>query len=359
MACELVMNCNEKTHPLLTIAIPTWNRAAYLQLNLKQLSGQISKAANNIEILISDNCSTDETPAVVAGFVEQGLPIRYIRNSENVGSDFNIAQCFNEAAGRYVLILGDDDLLIDGSLVLLLALLDKKQYGVLSMRPYGYENDFRREHPGGCSRIHEFTDAGDFVVALGAFSTLISANIISKELLSGVDARKFCGSNLVQTHLVYRAVLAAEVNVCIDQYLVACKRNNSGGYDFSQVFVDRFEAILDECHVLGLSREAIVKLERRLLIGYYPFYIWRQRLGGGEDLDAAWERFRIRYDGRLAFHLFVAPIFRLPRRVALVWGAMAIVVGRVFNGDARRGLSFALHRLTKAGLRLWPRFPSW
>jgi abequosyltransferase len=245
------MNVKKQFQPLLTIAIPTYNRASYLRLNLEQLSSQFYKVAHNVEILISDNCSTDKTSDVVTGFVAQGLPIRYIRNPENIGSDCNIAQCFNEAAGRYVLILGDDDLLVDGALEILLALLEKNHYGVLSMRPYGYDNDFRREYPGGGSRVHEFTDVGEFVIALGAFSTLISANIISKELLSKVDARKFCGSNLVQTQLVYRAALAARLNVCVDQYLVACKRNNTGGYVFPQVFVDHFVAILDECQVSG------------------------------------------------------------------------------------------------------------
>jgi glycosyltransferase involved in cell wall biosynthesis len=341
------MNGKRQLQPTLTIAIPTWNRAPYLRLNLEQLAAQFPAVARKVEILISDNCSTDETPEVVNGFVAHGLPIRYIRNPENIGSDCNIAQCFNEAAGRYVLILGDDDLLVDGALGILLALLENKRYGVLSMRPYGYDTDFRLEHPGGGSLVHEYTDVGKFVVAMGAFSTLISAIIISKELLSEVDAREFCGSNLVQTNLAYRAALAAEMNVCVDQYLVACKRNNTGGYAFSQVFVDYLGAILDECQVLGLPPEAVAKLEQRLLIGYYPYYIWRQRLGGGEDLQEAWGRFRTRYGGRWAFQLFVMPIFRLPRPLALILGGVAVAVGRVVNGDARRGLSFAWHRLTR------------
>jgi glycosyltransferase involved in cell wall biosynthesis len=333
--------------PLISITIPTWNRAAYLRLNLDQFATQLQENSQAIEILISDNCSTDETQAVVAEFQQKGLPIRSIRNTENIGSDCNIAQCFNEAVGRYVMILGDDDLLIDGALSLLVALLEENRYGVVSLGAYGYENDFRLEHPGGAFRLCEFADVSDFVVELGIFSTLISANIISKEILAGVDARKFCGSNLVQTQLVYRAALRAGFNACVKQHLVACKRNNSGGYAFSQVFVDRFGDILDECQTLGLSREAVLKLEQRLLIGYYPFYIWRQRLGSGEDLADARKRFQSRFDGRWAFNLFVDPIFHLPRSLALVWGTMAIAVGRVLTGDTRLGLNFAWNRLNR------------
>ena len=339
------MTAVSKQRPLLTVSIPTWNRATYLRLNLEQLACQLEKKSQDIEILISDNCSTDATPKVVAEFLHKGLPIRSIRNSENIGSDRNIAQCFNEAAGRYVLILADDDLLVDDALSLILDLLKKKSYGVLSLGAYGYENDFRKEYPGGAFRLLDFTDVGDFIVELGVFSTLISANVISRELLEGVDAQQFCGSNLVQTHLVYRAALKAQRNGCIKQWLVACKRNNSGGYAFSQVFVDRLGDILDECLALGLQQKVVLKLEQRLLIGYYPFYIWRQRLGSGEDLTVARKRFQVRFAGRWAFNLFVNPIFLLPRPLALVYGALAVAGGRVLNGDTRLGFNFACRKI--------------
>ena len=332
--------------PLLTIAIPTWNRATYLALNLEQLALEGRNIGSMVEVLVSDNASADETPRVVADSVAGGLPVRYVRNAENIGSDCNIAQCFNLAAGQYVMILGDDDILVDGALALLLDLLRDGEYGVVALRPYGYERDFRREYPGGKGAIQQFSDISEFVVKLGVFSTLISATVISKKLLSGVDARDFCGTNLVQTYLVYQAAMAAQHNLWADRYLVACKRNNSGGYAFSQVFVDRFGAVLDKYKELGLPARAVVKLESRMLKGYYPFYVWRQRLSDGEDMDAAWERFKNRFAGRWEFNLFVAPIFRLPRVLALVWGALAVMVGRMLNGDAWRGLCFLWHRLT-------------
>lgn len=336
--------------PLLTIAIPTWNRATFLALNLGQLAQEGRDFWGRVEVLVSDNASSDETPRVVTDAISSGLPVRYVRNAENIGSDCNIAQCFNLAAGQYVMILGDDDILVDGALALLLDLLRDGEYGIVALRPYGYEHDFRREYPGGRGAIQEFSDIAEFVVKLGVFSTLISATVISKRLLGGVDARDFCGTNLVQTYLVYRAAMAARQNLWVDRYLVACKRNNSGGYAFSQIFVDRLGVILDKCQASGLPGRAVARLESQLLKSYYPFYIWRQRLADGEDMRVAWERFKWRYATRWEFYLFVAPIFRLPRLLALVWGGGAIVVGRMLNGDAWRGLTFLWHRLTRGHL---------
>ena len=331
--------------PLLTIAIPTWNRAKYLALNLGQLMSVGSDFLKCIEILICDNASSDDTGNVIAGSIATHLPIRHIRNPENIGSDCNIAQCFNLANGHYVMILGDDDLLVDGALQIILELLESRRYGVVSVRPYGYEKNFRDEYPGGNGSMHEFTDVGEFVVRLGMLSTLISANIISKDLLPNIDAQEFCGSNLVQTNLIYLAASSAKANMWVDKYLVACKRNNSGGYAFSQVFVDSFGAIIDKFRNKSISEAAVRRLERRLLVGYYPFYIWRDRLDYKDNLVEVRRRFYSRYVDYKEFWVGVAPMLWLPRPFALLWGGVVVTLGRVLDGDFRRGMRFIIDRM--------------
>ena len=93
----------EITKPLLTIAIPTYNRAWCLRELLPVLADQL-KDEPRVELIISDNASPDETPSVVQDFVARGLPVRYIRNSQNIGPDANFLQCFEQARGKYVWI---------------------------------------------------------------------------------------------------------------------------------------------------------------------------------------------------------------------------------------------------------------
>lgn len=338
--------------PLLTIAIPTWNRASFLALNLERLSQEGLNTWDLVEVLISDNASTDGTQRVVSEAVAVGMPVRYIRNAENIGSDANIAQCFNLALGKYVLILGDDDLFVDGALQLLLEQLAKGAYGVVCLRPYGFESDFRKEYPGSGGGEKIFRDAGAFLAAIGPLMTLISSCAISKQLLPKVDARQFCGDNLVQVHLVLRAALVARENLFLDRYLIACKRNNSGGYDFSQVFVSNLGAVLDSCKSLGLTESAILAIESRLMLAYYPFYLLRQRLSKSGDLHATLARFEARFHGRLLFKYWLLPIMRLPRPLGIIWGGLATVIGRLLNGDLRRGMAFARNRLFSGGRRL-------
>jgi abequosyltransferase len=348
----LEKNVVKADRPVLTVAIPTWQRARFLALTLKQLQHEISAlpagTASHVEVLVSDNGSLDETPAVVAQAQLAGLVVRYVRNVENIGSDANIAQCFNLAAGRYVLILGDDDLFVDGALGELLTELAKQEWGVVCMRPYGFEKDFRREHPGGRGRNIDFERVDSFLSAIGPLLTLISSCVVNKGLLQGVDATEFCGSNLVQVHLVVRAILQGRANLLMDRYLIACQRNNSGGYDFSQVFVLNLGQVLDTYRAAGLTDLAIRRFETRMMFSYYPFYLFRQRFARAGDKKATAQRFAQRLGDRWVYRFWLAPILSLPRPLALVWGAMATAFGRAANGDLRRGIVFAWNRVFRS-----------
>lgn len=336
--------------PLLTIAIPTFTRANYLELNLRSLVAEARTLPPGVlEVIVSDNHSTDSTPDVVANAIAQGLPIRYIRNKIDVGSDANIAQCFNEARGDYVQIMGDDDIYVAGTLSYLIDFLQKAEYGVVVLRPYGYEVDPIAEHPGGDARIDQYDQVGDFLAAIGPYITFISSCVINRRVQQEIDARQFCGSNLVQVHLVVNAALQVGRNAYLKRYILACKRANSGGYDFSEVFVERLGRILDSYRPAGLSEHAIQQFETRMLKSYHPFNLVRQRLARQGDLRETYRRFSARFGNRPLFRFWVAPIIRWPRPLALGWGMMATLVGRLANGDLRRGAHFLLNKLRRGG----------
>lgn len=101
------MNKSDESKPLITIGIPTYNRAdAYLPMCLE---AAISQDYSNFEIIVSDNCSSDNTRELVEGFDDSRL--RYIRHEQNIGAIPNFNFCLNEAAGAYFMMLHDDDLI--------------------------------------------------------------------------------------------------------------------------------------------------------------------------------------------------------------------------------------------------------
>ena len=99
----------DSTHtslPLVTIAIPTYNRAE--KTLPATLRSAIAQTYANLEIIVSDNCSTDTTASVVRSI--GGARVVYVRQSENLGLNGNLNQCLERARGAYVLLLHDDDL---------------------------------------------------------------------------------------------------------------------------------------------------------------------------------------------------------------------------------------------------------
>ena len=93
-------------YPLVTIGIPTYNRAnSYLR---QALESAVKQTYPNIEIVVSDNCSTDDTETLVKYFEDPR--IRYFKQTENIGAYKNFNFCLHQAHGKYFLILSDDDL---------------------------------------------------------------------------------------------------------------------------------------------------------------------------------------------------------------------------------------------------------
>ncbi|BBZ40949.1 glycosyltransferase family A protein [Mycobacterium conspicuum] len=108
---------------MLSICVPTFNRARYLDCLLQDLAAHIGELGFSYELLIGDNASEDDTADVVHKYEDQ-LAIRYVRRAENVGAYQNLSRLFEAAQGRYVLYVADDDLIIPGVLGRYIAYLE-------------------------------------------------------------------------------------------------------------------------------------------------------------------------------------------------------------------------------------------
>jgi glycosyltransferase involved in cell wall biosynthesis len=111
--------------PLLSICIPTYNRAHLLESALFALAPQIRMFENIVELIVSDNCSTDNTEQVVKK-IQELIPIRYYRNAQNEGCGRNILRLTDELAeGEFAWVLGDDDLVRPDGVKRVLSVLEK------------------------------------------------------------------------------------------------------------------------------------------------------------------------------------------------------------------------------------------
>jgi glycosyltransferase involved in cell wall biosynthesis len=115
------------TIPILTIAIPTYNRAHSLIYTLPRLAEDLNGFYTKVKILIIDNCSVDNTNKVVETWISEfgtKLSIKYNRNEVNIGLAKNIVLCFYSADTEYVTFMGDDDCLNKSTLLKLFEVLE-------------------------------------------------------------------------------------------------------------------------------------------------------------------------------------------------------------------------------------------
>src|SRR5271165_85066 len=227
-----------QNRPLLTIAIPTYNRAWCLKDLLSVLASQL-KDEPRVELLISDNASPDETPSLVQDFAAQGLRVRYLRNVENIGSDANFLQCFEQARGKYVWLFSDDDLIIPGALAKILAYCEAAEYDLIWVNAYSFaEIDEPRAVAAGDDAI-AITDPRAYAKRVHVLFSFISGNIINKDRVLAANPPSFSslvGTNLVQLGWTYTALNGFVRGLYIREKLIAVRENNTGGYKLFQVF---------------------------------------------------------------------------------------------------------------------------
>lgn len=125
-------------YPLVSVLIPTYNRSELLKNALDSI---LKQDYPNIEIIVSDNASTDSTNIVLKEYSEKYSFIRYYRNKENLGGFRNYILVTEKMRGKYFFLLPDDDYLIDGAFFREAVEIMEKNYKVSLVR--GIVQDYR------------------------------------------------------------------------------------------------------------------------------------------------------------------------------------------------------------------------
>lgn len=157
--------------PDLSICIPTWNRGPFLEFLLKDCHENLGLIKSNIELVICDNASEDNTSEVIAHW-SNILPIRSFRQQINVGGSKNMNTAYSLASGEYCTYLADDDTFLWDQIDVVLNLL-KSNPAVKVVHAPWWLGDFPKNENGvqwyslrenQIIGRHEFDNAIDLVL---------------------------------------------------------------------------------------------------------------------------------------------------------------------------------------------------
>src|SRR5437868_4342536 len=94
--------------PLVTIGLPSYNRPQGLK---RSLENAISQTYQNLEIIVSDNCSDDalNIQELVESYIKNDSRVKFYRQPQNIGAFLNFKFLLEKASGEYFMWLSDDD----------------------------------------------------------------------------------------------------------------------------------------------------------------------------------------------------------------------------------------------------------
>ena len=281
---------------LLTIGIPTFNRGKYLRRCLDAITEQ---AGNNptVEILVSDNCSTDNTKDIVEFYKNNYFNVRYFRQEENIGGSNNFKFIYTHAKGRFVVAVGDDDYLSPRYLQTVLAVL----YQIPDISIFCMLNGPMGNHAWNLYGMSKY------IGNVSYYCTYITSHIYRSAyireiqlsdqlkvkflptLLYSLEILKKHANFVVMIGPLLRPESAECIRVTPAQYDAQMKQS-SGYADLGTVFIYEQNEILNFYRKYGLSLEAIEKIKYDSLINV--LLIWCEFVA---EKSVKWQTKRVLY----------------------------------------------------------------
>jgi glycosyltransferase involved in cell wall biosynthesis len=254
--------------PLLSICIPTYNRAEILDKSILSIVSQNEFNSEDVELVISDNASTDSTGEIVNKYLKNYNNILYFRNSENI-YDKNFPTVIGLANGIFRKLCNDDMIFKDGTIDYLLTIIknninDKPVVFFLNCSLKNIRKD-----------IYYTNDFNSFVRTVSFYSTWIGGFSIWEDDFEKIE-NKFegCELNLWQTKVLFE-VLEYKQNGLVNNEDLFFRKNITKRYiefsPFNVFYVNYLDLYKKYLNIL-LQNNTYKYLKKHLL--FYFFYNW-------------------------------------------------------------------------------------
>lgn len=219
----------------LSICIPTYNRSQFIGVTLNNI---ISQCNDEVEIVIMDGASTDNTESVVQEFQERFDNIRYCRGQKNMGVDADLAKAIILAQGEYCWLMSSDDLLTSKAVSVVLSEIESgcgiylcnRTECTKEMVPVIRQYWFPRKFNDHIFNLFSGDDLREYFGAtnlIGAIFSYIPCIIVRRMLWLSIDgSEEFFGTGYAHVY----TLLSIIKNKCKLKYirssLVLCRMDN-------------------------------------------------------------------------------------------------------------------------------------
>ena len=262
---------SDSQQPLLSICIPTYNRSKYLKKTLESIINQEEFKPENVEIVISDNCSTDDTEIVCREYSERYENIKYFRNTENI-RDRNFPLVLSKGSGVLLKLCNDTLIFNQNALKELLDLVrnnQKERTAIFTSNNNQYPDKIK------VSSLEEFLYKISFNITwIGGFS------IWKDDFYTFGNTNEGCEESLWQVPCLLKYVNKKKNAVVYNRSLfttqIVEKKNIS--YGLYKVFYTNYLGFVKKYINNGVSQTCIDWLEKDLLFNFFPYWMVKYKL---------------------------------------------------------------------------------
>lgn len=333
-------------NPQLSICIPTYGRSDCLQKLLNNMLYEIecSNLWHDIEVCISDNCSTDDTKQIIANVIAKypQLHLNYHCNESNLGYDCNLLQAVKLASGGYCWLFGDDDKFEDGALFALLSFLQtERNLSGITVNVQSYAANLLNKIPNANFRPSESFKActvEEIYAKLTPCLGFISSQIIKRELWNDV-VNKFdltpYYTGYIHLFIMGQIIKSSPNWMFLHQRLVGWRSDNDSALSNKGIdgVVKRmrldYEYLRIAADIFG-AKSKIYSLQANQICGVYVFgYLQYIKFNFGLPLRRLFGEITQRFYFCPNYYLKILPIFLLPRPLV----TMLKVVKKCFQID--------------------------
>lgn len=263
----------------LSICIPTYNRRKFLERSINALLPQLN---DEVEVLISNNCSTDDTDEYCKSLDSM---ITYYKQPENIGPDGNFLWLMDNAKGKYLIILSDDDYMEDGAIENLLNFLNDKEIalGIINYKCRLKDGSFTSYTYGNGANIEYANEQiKEFIEYIGIQITFISGLVFNRDLLRKVKNKsQYKSTYLLQTCVALQCLKFNKKTAIIRTVSCIMEPDNSSGYNFYKVFVKNWHDVLFNVGLdAKLPKKALKSVYNRTLDSFILSFLIKDRLEG-------------------------------------------------------------------------------
>lgn len=254
---------SSSTEPIISICIPTYNRAETLQSSLIQYTKCIG-FDEQVEIVISDNCSTDNTKEIAMKFAAEYKNIKYYRNEENI-RDSNFELALKRGNGRYLKLQNDATLFdINAFVYLKKCILESDE-----RYPIFFTNDFIYTQKKG-EQIIECNSFNEYISALSTYVTNIACFGVWKKQINTIkDFTKYTMYMLNQDDWSYQLVEKYGKCILYNCYYYSIIPKKRFGYHWFKVHLDNYYLIMEPYIKKGLVSKEVLKQDKKYLLKHF------------------------------------------------------------------------------------------